>query len=451
MRGYHLDRFPIHNETDSLNYVWAGTSMFKNIRKPISNSIFVADFTEQLVWYSEYNPYDTIRRAYFNLIDPFMDHPPLAMFFIALPAKLLGFNQFTPVPQIIAFFPALIFSILSLGLTYLFAKKLFGYRVAILSLVIYSLSPIYVFSHRESLLENFLTPFYLLTFLLVNSYLHNTNKVFKKSQLIAISILCAMVIWIKIPSIILTAIVCFWFIKNQKVKSAIYVFISGATSMLSYIFFGLSINKDHFLHTLSIQGTRGMNPNIFLKILTSVDFYSPFPDGMYFFGFLSIFILFFTQRYFHRQTKLNFFLLNFIFLLLGIVITTSQYNNFFWYRIPLYPFLSIASGIYLSKLLKANNLFYFLPFYLLSFYFVEVFNISFQSNFLRIIYLFPIITLLINLIIKQQFILTINKFLIRAILLIVVIMNILITLKYPQISCLNNFCLSPTKIVISDN
>ena len=424
--------------------------MFNHLDKPISNSIFIADFTQQLIWFSDYKPYDTIQRFYFHLIDPFLDHPPLAMIITAIPAKLFGYNSFTQIPQILTFLPAVIISIFSLFFTYILANKLFGQTIAYFSLLVYSFTPTYVFSHREPYLENFLTPIYLLVFILLSKYLTPRTKL-RLKHLITIVICCALVIWIKLPALILTAIVFFWLFQLKKIPQALLTLSAGILSLITYFIFALSINQSHFLNTLQIQSNRGMDPHIFLSIITSLNFYTPFPDSLYFLGLIVIIsLLIFKPQLKLKKINYHFFLFNFIFLLLSIIITTTEYNNFFWYRIPLYPFLSIATGIYLKKLLKQPHIFTFLPLYLLSFFFTTTFPLNLPTTIIRVIYLIPIFIFMIPYLkLNQPIINKIPSYFTKVFLVFLLMINILVILKYPYFVCQTHSCPLPKKIIIN--
>lgn len=448
LRLYKVDYFPIHNESDSIVHVWTGISLFKNIKKPISNSIFVKEYNQIMFWRSDYKYYDTVRRFGFHLIDPYLDHPPLAMIFISLPAKIFGFTDFTQVPQILVNLPAVFMSVFSLLLTFLLAKRLFDFKTACLGLMVYGFSPIFVFSHRQPYLENFITPVFLLVLIILNKYL----KVEKKLYLFVLILLNAISSWIKLPAFWITIISCFWFIKAKKYRQTLIIFFTGAFSLFSYFCYGLWVDKNHFLYSFSIQSGRGMDINAFVRILTSPDFYQPFLDGFYLLGFIAIFALFIYRKKVHQKNKkIDFFLLNFILWLILILITTNKTNNFFWYRYPIYPFLSIAIGVFLNRLLKTNGIFLFFPLYLLGFFGIDVLEISLPTTILRFSYLSILGLFFFNYLFPQK---KINQlfsyYLIRAILIFILVLNILTVIKYPTFQCQNAKCLMPDKIIVKN-
>src|SRR3972149_9018277 len=130
LRSYKVDVYPVDNNDDGLFYTWAGLSLYDNPLSPASHSIFDRD-NPALIWRSQFMDFQPLDRFGLKLINPWLDHPPLATLLIALPAKLLGYQTFELVPQIIVRFPAIIASIFTLWLTYLVAFKLFGRKTAL--------------------------------------------------------------------------------------------------------------------------------------------------------------------------------------------------------------------------------------------------------------------------------------------------------------------------------
>lgn len=421
--------------------------MFKNFKRPISNSIFVKEYNQVMFWRSDYKFYDTVRRFRFHIIEPLLDQPPLGMLITAIPAKLFGFTDFTQIPQIIVFFPAIFASVFSLFFIFILAGQLFNLKIAYLSLIVYGLSPIYVFSHRQPYLENYITPLFLLGLILLHQYL-KTNK---KSLLLPVIFLLSICNWIKLTAFSLTAIVCFWLFRAKKYREVLTTLFVSLSSLLLYFLYGVLINKNHFFHTLSIQGNRGMDINAFFRIFTNPEFYQQFPDGIYLLGLISIFSLFVFHTAARRKNKnIDFFLLNFIFLLIVILITTGKKNNFFWYRFPLYPFFSIAIAIFIDKLLKNNNIFLFLPVLILGFFGIDAAGIKLPFFYLRLFYLLTLTIFFIRYLVpKKKLPQLICYYLVRIILVIILLLNALAVIKYPIINCYQANCPMPNKIVVN--
>src|SRR4030042_2337412 len=199
LRVYNGDVFPIDNNDDGLFYAWASNSFLSSPLNPVTHSIFDKD-NPALIWRSQYFDYLPIERFGMKIVRPWFDHPPLATVLIALPAHLLGYREMTVIPQLIIRFPALVASILTLFFTYLIARDLFGEKVGQLSLLFLATIPYFVIAHRQSFIENFLTPLFLICLILLRKYLRSASK----TKLILLVALSFLVGWFKVIGFILT-------------------------------------------------------------------------------------------------------------------------------------------------------------------------------------------------------------------------------------------------------
>lgn len=441
LRLFKFDFYPIHNNDDSLFHVWAGTSSYKNITKPASLSIFTNN-NNALFWYSQYNNTDVVRRFSFRLEQPYFDQPPLAMFFIALPAKIFGFTDFVQVPQILVRLPAIIASIFSLYLTYILAKIIFNRKVAMLSLMVYSFTPYYVFSHRQSYLENFLIPVILLALISLIKYLAKPNKLW--FCLILLTSFAAG--WIKIVGFGLFLITSFWLLKNRKIKPFFINLLVGIGSFIFYLLYGGLIDWTQFKFILFSQASRGIYLGSFIHILTNPEFYELFSDGMYFLNFIAIFALLLLRWNDH---KIRFLSLNFVFWLVFILLTSGINNNSPWYRYPLFPFLSIATGYYLNMFFTYQNIFLLFPILIFGFTGFDLLKISINSNLLRLFFIVILIPYLLKFLFpKFKTINILAKVTTIVVLIFVLLINVLVPLKYLSTKCKISDCLIPEKIVV---
>ena len=443
LRVYKADIYPIHNESDSVKYVWAGNSLFRNFHKPVSNSIFIAELGENIIWRSDYNFFDTVRRFRFHLVEPFMDTPPLGMMYFAIPAYLFNYVNFSQIPPILYMLPAILLSILSLLFTFLLAKKLLGLKIAYLALIIYGFTPIFIYSHRLAYLENIITPLLLITL-----YLLYSNSIIPRTyKLILLLMISALSLWIKLPGIWIAFIITFWLIKWRKAKSALWVVGVTLVSLTLYLVYGLSINSQQFIKTMQIQGNRGMDINAFFTIMTAPDFYQPFHDGIYLIGFISIFALLFMRK---KSDQLDFLTTNFILWLVVIILTTNKNNNFFWYRMPLYPFICISIAYYIDRLFRSNQILIAIPFLVLGFFGLDALQLHFSNSVLRLLFIILFVLILAPKIWpNSKLALAFGKSISIALLILILGLNIITAIKYPNTQCLTDNCLMPDKIVVS--
>ena len=428
LRVYKVDVYPVDNNDDGLFYAWAGLSLYENPLSPASHSIFDKD-NPALIWRSQFMDYQPIDRFGLKLVKPWLDHPPLATLLIALPAKLLGYKTFELIPQIIVRFPAIIASIFTLWLTYLLALKLFGRKTALWSLVFISTVPYFVVAHRQSFLENFLTPVFLAALLALLN---------KKLRLAVI--LAALVGWMKIPGFGVPFIFAGWLWWQKQKQSAFFFIRGGVISVLAYLSYGFLTGKAFFWQTMTNQGIRGTFVNSFFDEITKPHFYGGFADGWYVLGLALIFLM--LTKFKQEKFKLyNWFMAGW---LLVLFLVAGRFNNSPWYYYPLIPFLAINLGYFASKALKANNLFMALPFWLLGLTGFDLIGVDIPPMWLR----------LATIVFFAPFVLNFKKlsyWWLRLFLVALVLLNIYVTLRYPTVHCQLERCLAPTKIIVNND
>jgi len=425
LRSFKADVYPIDNNDDGLFYAWAGISFWENPLQPITHSIFEAD-NPSLIWRSQFQDFIPIERFGMKIVRPWLDHPPLGAALIGLPAKLLGYHGFELIPQLIIRFPALIASIFTLWLTYLLGKKLFGESVGRLSLLFIATVPYFVIAHRQSFLENILTPLFLAALL---AFLN------KKMRLAAIlAFFCG---WIKIPGFSVPLMMALWLWRKKQVKPAVIMLVAGVVSILSYLGYGLLADKKEFLFILANQGDRGAFVNSFFNTITNPRFYGEFHDGWYILGF--IFSLVMLTKF--KKENFKFFNWFLSLWLLVLFLAAGRFNNSPWYYYPLIPFFSMSLGYFAEQLLKKHHLFLVLPFWLLGLTGFDLLKIEINSTWLRLATIFFFIPFVLDL--KK-----ITFWLVRIFLIALVLLNIYVSLRYPTVHCLEERCLAPNKIIL---
>ncbi|MFH0943532.1 MAG: hypothetical protein V1810_05190, partial [Candidatus Beckwithbacteria bacterium] len=177
--------------------------------------------------------------------------------------------------------------------------------------------------------------------------------------------------------------------------------------------------------------------NSFFETITKPHFYGGFNDGWYILGFIFSFLML-TKLKKEKNKFFNWFL---SLWLLTLFLATGRFNNSPWYYYPLIPFGAIAIGYFVNQLLKRSSLGLILPFWLLGFTGLDLLKIDMNSTLLRLGTIFFFIPFVLN--IKK-----VTFWLVRLLLIILVLINIYVTLRYPTVHCQEERCLAPTKIIL---
>jgi len=441
LRSFKADIYPVDNNDDGLYYAWAGLTSWNNPLNPSAHSIFDAK-NPNLIWRSQYRDYIPLEIFGMKIVEPWMDHPPLGTLIISLPAKILGYKGFVPIPQLIVRFPAIIASIFTLWLTYVLGKMLFGEKTAKLSLLFLATIPYFVIAHRQAFLENFLTPLFLGCLVYLIKFLKTNGK----KDLIMLIILSFLAGWFKIVGFAVPFMIMAWLWHKKKVRAGFYLLGTGIASVASYLAYGLIVDKQAFLMTITNQGVRGAFVNSFFDALTHLEFYGEFKDGWYVLGFILSFML--MMKY--KKEKFRFFSWFFTSWLIILFLASGRMSNSSWYRYPLIPFMSIGIGYYANQLLKKNNIFLVIIFWLLGLTGFDLLNINIASSILRPITIGFFTIYGLNFIWQNKIFKNLAFWTTRIFILGLVLLNIYVNLRYSTVHCMKERCLAPVKIIVDD-
>lgn len=441
LRGFKADTYPVDNNDDGLFYVWAGNSFWDSPFKVVSHSIFEAD-NPALVFRSQYMDYIPLERFGMKIVQPWFDHPPLGIALIALPARWLGYQFMGQMPHLIVRLPALIASIFTLWLTYVLGKELFGKKIGRLSLLFLATIPYFVIAHRQSFLENLLTPVFLGTLILLRRWLKDK----KKLQLTGLLLLAFVCGWFKVTGFIIPFLLGGWLLYKKEVKVGWATIIVGLISIMTYLGYGWIANGQAFWQTLIHQGGRGAFVGSFFFGLTQPEFYGRFNDGWYVLGFILSFWL--ITKY--KNESVKFWSWFFTGWMLVLFLTAGRFTNSPWYRYPLFPFMAMAIGYYVNKLLKENSLFLVLPLFLLGMTGFDLAGIDIKPGLIRGFTILFFLPYCLSLIWKKKRLKQLTGWTTRLFVIGLVLLNIWVSLRFSTVHCLQERCLAPQKIIINN-
>lgn len=437
LRGFRADQYPIDNNDDGLFYVWAGNSFLDNPFKVTSHSIFEAD-NPSLVFRSQYMDYIPIERFGMKIVRPWFDHPPLGTALIALPARILGYRGLTQVPHLIVRLPALMASIFSLWFTYLLAEKLFNKKVAFFSLLFLATVPYFVIASRQSFIENLLTPLFLGGILTAINWL----KTKKKAWLFGLMIISFLTGWFKITGFVIPFLLAGYLMMSKRKKAGLKLVGVGVISILSYLTYGLLVDKQTFLFTLMSQGGRGAFVSSLFDGITNLEFYGPFRDGWYLLGFVFSFALMLNKK----SKAFNWFFTGWLIILW---LTAGRMANSPWYRYPLIPFMSIGIGYFVNKLWQKPSLFLSVPFLMVGLTGIDLMGLELSANLVRVGSVVFLAPLTLSLMFKSKWWQNLSQIWVRALIVIIVLVNVAASVGFYSHICSQKRCLAPKKIILN--
>lgn len=287
------------------------------------------------------NTYDLIvDNLYFPMVFPYFDHPPLNGLLVGGWALVNGQNTFPKIQLATIRLVPIGLSMISAFFMYLLAKRWYGNRTALWSLLIYTTATTFVINGRVVLAENLLTPILLFALLVFSR-----GKQISARTAVILGILSGLSIWTKELGVAAFLSFLFLFIHDKVPRRYLVMFL--LTFLLfgvGYLAYGTYFDSQTFFQILLAQSSRPIGPRVLQTLMnTPIIINKPYFDGWYFFGFLCLFFAFFD---FMRHKLLIIPAAVYLFLL---IISINAEGEMGWYMIPLFPFMAIASGYFLSE------------------------------------------------------------------------------------------------------
>jgi 4-amino-4-deoxy-L-arabinose transferase-like glycosyltransferase len=439
LRAHDYEREPTSNHLDEQLYAWSGIYL---IETGIPVSWSTLDYPKSAeVYRGDINYKGGLPRASVTLYKPWLDEPPLFSVLVGYFAHLYGANRNQFIPSTYIRIPLIFIAALVSVFVFLIAQKLFGYKTGILAMLIYGVTPIFVFGSRSAMPENLIALCYVVSMWLLLKY----REKLKFWPLIPIPILAGVAGLSKPTGYLLVLFALFvtvWFsVKKIPVKTLIkysaYLIIGVLPFIAFYFWYGNHFDPAIFKTIFAIQSGRPVGFSSFAWFLISPS-YATFTmkDGWYLFSVVYALYLLIKP---HKDMNLKFISLAFIFWVLVVMFTGGEGDPLPWYRFPVFPVLSIISALGIKHLLKVNNLFSTFIFFGLLLTGRYLLSTPFNPNVRPLDYKIWLVILLIpgllSFIFKSRFIKSLNKLVAVGIIIVGIFFNTCLIYRYYDLVC----------------
>jgi len=362
LRSNNLYTWPRLGATfDEYAWVWQGISIIQN-HAPTSWSPHPQYARARDITY---------QHVHFRLVTPYLEHPPLFGLVAGEYALINGVKDMFHVDLQHIRGLALFLGVLSIGFLYLFVREVYGVNIALLSSFLYAVVPSVVVGSRLVENENFFIPGFLFILFLIVKYIKNKNIWFRNGA----AIICGLLLLAKVPwaAATLAVILIFFFLRKYKDT---WIFLVIVLPIFSLFFvYGIYFDKDLFFNLWKLQLNRydiafnSMFALFTYPILTD----RLFVDGWIYFGWIAIFLL--GVKDFRKHMFLLLPLLAYFAIFVYAIPNEPGHG---WYRYPMYPFLIIATSLFIKEYFLKN---YFLTFFFLLFTGLSMLQASWAQAF----------------------------------------------------------------------
>jgi len=344
LRHYNIYTWPRLGATfDEYAWTWLGISLIQN-HIPMSWSPHPQYTNKKLIVY---------QKAYFVLVKPYLEHPPLFGLVAGSFAMLRGATDIYHVDLQKIRGLALLLGVFSIFILYVFAAEAYGFKIGLLSSFLYAIIPTIAVGSRIVENENFFIPFFLLSLFLISRFIKTKNPWLRNIA----AIICGLLSLAKIPWIAgaFAIVLIFFYLKKYKDASKFLTIVISI--FLLFIIYGAYYDWNLFTSLWGLQLQRyDIAFNSIFALFTLPYLVDRFMiDGWIYFGWFAIFLLSV------KDFKKNFLiLLPFLAYFAVFVFAIPNEPGHGWYRYPFYPFMVISIVLFLKEYFNKNYLLTFL-------------------------------------------------------------------------------------------
>lgn len=353
---------PFHHETaDEYQHAWEGWHLLRE-GTPAAWSTFPdrypAAATRDFRWFGD--PYVLVR--------PYFDHPPLFSIPVGLLCALSGARTFLdctlPVMRVLP----ILLSLAAIVLLFRLAKA-YGAseRAALLATLVYATLPLLVLTHRLVKAESLLALLFMGALLAVRDTLGDRSDGAeaaasapepasrpRRGALIA-GLFGAASIWTKATGVVVPLVAALYLVSRRRRRDAAIVLGLAAAGVVLYLAYGMAYDAGIFFEVLEAQSTsKWVSMESFHDLLGGKAVVKWFGRGTYLWLLLAAVLAAFGRC---RRLLLPIVLYGAL-----LALTADHRVIYGWYRLPLFPFLCVAAGIYLERMLDEADLAITFPF-----------------------------------------------------------------------------------------
>ena len=361
LRFHDYSLVPFHHETaDEYQHAWEGWTLLHD-GVPAAWSTFPdrypIDQTLDLKWFGDR----------YVLVRPYFDHPPLFSVLVGLVNSALAaplrppgwlpplwgdsFTCFNCSLRIARLVP-IIMSLAGLLLMVRLARA-YGAseRAALLGALVYATLPVIVLAHRLVKGESLLTLLFMAAILAALRH-RETGEVGASALAGA---LCGLSLWTKATGVAVPVVVLLILVAARRWRGAIVALAITLGFFGLYLVYAWWYGFGIFLKVIAAQATtKWVSLDAVQDLLQGKVVTKLFGRGTYLFLLLAA-----GWAAFRKERAL---LLPVAVYGVIIALTADQRVIYGWYRIPLYPFLCVAAGLYLEEMIERSDLYGTFPF-----------------------------------------------------------------------------------------
>lgn len=333
-------------DPDEVSWLMVGTSLIKT-GKPTAWTMFGGAYGKAGIAAGE-------------TVTPYLDHPPLFSLLVGGWAYWLGETNAAQFNWELVRIPMIVISVLTIIVTWLFVRRVFGGTMANFVLLAFVFFPTHVVTSRIIAAEHLIGLLLILGLYLFAVFETTEKKGVRRATGTGMALLCVVSLMIKLSAVVIPATLCFLALYRRRWYLGVLLVLSSAVSVLLLLGYGYYYDWAAFVNVVVSHNGRPQNLAYFWTIFTSLDIGN---YGMYdpsvIVGFIGVVSLAIWCRIKANAVLIFTPMLAISFLFLYVA-PESLYG---WYKYLAYPLMAIGLGYVFTQLYrqKYEYLVFFLP------------------------------------------------------------------------------------------
>ncbi|HZM71209.1 MAG TPA: glycosyltransferase family 39 protein [Candidatus Cryosericum sp.] len=340
LRFHDYALVPFHHETaDEYQHAWEGWHLLHE-GFPAAWSTFPDKYpeaqTRDFRWFGDR----------YHLVQPYFDHPPLFSIPVGLVCTLAGAGSFLECTLPAMRLVPILLSLLGIPLLVRLARS-YGAseRAALLAALVYATLPVIILGHRLVKAESLLSLLFMGALILVREQDRRSPR---RAALWA-GVLGGLAILTKATGVVVPVAVLLLLMSAKRWRDAALVAGIAAGSVVLYVLYAWRYDLGIFLSVLRSQSTsKWVSLEAIPDLLSGKAVVKFFGRGSYLFLLLAGGVAAFRKE--------RALLLPPVLYATILALTADHRVVYGWYRIPLFPFLCVAAGLYLEAMLEEADL-----------------------------------------------------------------------------------------------
>ena len=347
---------PFHHETaDEYQHAWEGWHLLHQLQPAAWTTFpdaYPPDQAHDFRWFGDR----------YIVVHPYFDHPPLFSLPVGIFCSLAGARSFLECTLPVMRLVPILLSLAGLLLLDRLARACgLSERAALCAALVYAVTPVVILGQRLVKAESLLALLFMAAMLAVRPGRPGGER----RGAVAAGLLGALSIWTKATGVAVVAVAALSLWAQKRRRDALVACGLAGAGLLLYLLYAAAYDFGIFLEVMQGQGSsKWVSAESFHDLLFGKAVVKWFGAGTYLWLWVAFAVAAFRRAGAGAQggARLAMIVLPVAVYATLLALTADHRVVYGWYRVPIYPFLCLAAGMYLDEMLEEADLLRTFPF-----------------------------------------------------------------------------------------